>query len=197
MDGLAKKLTAWFQSDVALKIVSIAALIFATIGRVTSQFYYDGTFVDGEYVRHLVFSGNILSILFSLVGCVSNILFVLYAFVLRRKMKPSTFCMIYLICGLATSTLTLISYIITYSQIDMPLYIYQYFATSVGSISLTAMILFGLLPQKSSDNSVSSAPAVNTLNTDKALKLLNDKLELGIIAEEEYQAQRAEIIDKL
>lgn len=197
MDGLAKKLTAWFQSDVALKIVSIVALIFATIGRVTSQFHYDGTFVEGEYVRYLVFSGNILSILFSLVGCVSNILFVLYAFVLRRKMKSGTFCMIYLICGLATSTLTLISYIITYSQIDMPLYIYQHFASSVGSIALTAMILFGLLPQKSSDNSVSSASAVSTLNTDKALKLLNDKLELGIITEEEYRAQRDEIIDKL
>lgn len=197
MDGLAKKLTAWFQSDVVLKVVSIVALIFATIGRATSQFHYDGTFVDGEYVRHLVFSGNILSMLFSLVGCVSNILFVLYAFVLRRKMKAGTFCMIYLICSLATTTLTLISYIITYSKVDMPLYIYQYFANSVGSITLIAMILFGLLPERSSINSVSNPPAVNALNTDKALKLLNDKLELGIITEEEYQVQRAEIINNL
>ena len=197
MDGLAKKLTAWFQSDVVLKVVSIVALVCGFFSRITSWFSYDHIYVDGDYVWKLVFNGNVLSILFSFLFAASNILFVLYAFIWRRKMKVGTFCMLYLICSLATSTLSLVSNILTYSSIGWPLYIYQSLISCIGSIALTAMIFFGLLPQKSSNNSVSSAPAVSTLNTDKALKLLNDKLELGIITEEEYQAQRAEIIDKL
>ena len=35
------------------------------------------------------------------------------------------------------------------------------------------------------------------MNPEQALKLLKDKLDLGMITEEEYQAQRAEIISKL
>ena len=112
-------------------------------------------------------------------------------------MKTSTFCMFYFICGLATTLLALINATIIYSQNDTPLYIYQNFVGSISSIAFSAMILFGLLPEKSFDNSVSSVSTVSSLSADKALELLNDKLDLGIITEEEYQVQRAEIISNL
>ncbi len=35
------------------------------------------------------------------------------------------------------------------------------------------------------------------LSPEQALRLLNDKLDFGMITEEEYQAQRNEIISKL
>ena len=35
------------------------------------------------------------------------------------------------------------------------------------------------------------------MTPEQSLRLLNDKLELGMITEEEYQAQRADIISKL
>ena len=197
MDGLAKRLTAWFKSDVVLKVVSIVALVCELFKGIISQFTYRLVYVDGELVKSLIFNGNVRSILLSLVCCVSAILFVLYAFAWRRKMKTSTFCMFYFICRLATTLLALINATIIYSQNDTPLYIYQNFVGSISSIAFSAMILFGLLPEKSFDNSVSSVPNVSSLNADKALELLNDKLDLGIITEEEYQVQRAEIISKL
>ena len=197
MDGLAKKITAWFKSDVVLKVVSIVALVCELFSGIISQFTYRIVYVDGDLVKSLIFNGNVRSILLSLVCCVSAILFVLYAFAWRRKMKTSTFCMFYFICGLATKSLALINVIIIYSQNDTPLYIYQGFVGNISGIAFSAMILFGLLPEKSFDNSVSSVPNVSSLNADKALELLNDKLDLGIITEEEYQVQRAEIISKL
>ena len=199
MDGLAKKLTAWFKSDVVLKVVSIVALVCGFLSIIISWFSYDYIYVDGDYVWKLVFNGNVLSILFSFCFVASDILFVLYAFIWRRKMKVGTFCMLYLICNMATNTLSLVSNILTISStgLPLPLYIYQSLIGCIGSITLVAMILFGLLPEKSFDNSVSSVPNVSSLNADKALELLNDKLDLGIITEEEYQVQRAEIISKL
>ena len=197
MDGLAKKLTAWFKSDVVLKVVSIVALVCGFLSIIISCFSYDYIYVDGDYVRKLVFNGNVLSILFSFRFAASNILFVLYAFIWRRKMKVGTFCMLYLICNMATNTLSLVSNILTISSTGLPLFIYQSLISCIGNITLVAMILFGLLPEKSFDNSVSSVPNVGSLNADKALELLNDKLDLGIITEEEYQVQRAEIISKL
>lgn len=197
MDGLAKKITTWFQFDIVLKLISIVALVCELFSGIISQFIYRIVYVDGDLVKSLIFNGNVCSILLSLVCCVSAILFVLYAFAWRRKMKTSTFCMFYFICGLAAKSLVLINAIIIHSQNDTPLYIYQGFVGNISGIAFSAMILFGLLPEKSFGNSVSSVPNVSSLNADKALELLNDKLDLGIITEEEYQVQRAEIISKL
>ena len=82
---------------------------------------------------------------------------------------------------------------------------YLYVFTSpmriIGAISLySALLLFGLknkippvltlLPKK-------EKARVEKMKPEQALKLLKEKLDLDMITEEEYQAQRAEIISKL
>lgn len=71
----------------------------------------------------------------------------------------------------------------------------------LGAISLyIALLLLGTQNKKqavSSKNSKSGTERTETISNEQALILLRKKLELGIIAEEEYQAQRADIIKKL
>ena len=68
---------------------------------------------------------------------------------------------------------------------------------NLGTISFyIALLLFGLKNQIPAVIS-SKSKNINKFNPAQALKTLKNDFELGIITEEEYQAQRAEIISKL
>ena len=77
---------------------------------------------------------------------------------------------------------------------------FNVFSYYIGQILLcVAFLLFGaknrikpILKPKKAENI-----KINTQNTGKALKELKNMLDFGMITEEEYQAQRAEIIKKL
>ena len=77
---------------------------------------------------------------------------------------------------------------------------FNVFSYYIGQILLCiAFLLFGVknrikpvLKPKKAENI-----KINTQNTGKALKELKNMLDFGLITEEEYQAQRAEIIKKL
>ena len=61
-----------------------------------------------------------------------------------------------------------------------------------------SLLLFGVknkIPALIMSSSVKKADG--KISPEQSLKLLKDKLELGMITEEEYQVQRAEIISKL
>ena len=59
-----------------------------------------------------------------------------------------------------------------------------------------ALLLFGL--KNRIPSILSPYPQkIEKMNPEQMLRLLKDKFDLGIITEEEYQAQRAEIISKL
>ena len=74
-------------------------------------------------------------------------------------------------------------------------------ADCIGKLSLlTALIVFILknrIPAVVFTFPNKGKQRVEEMSPEKALMLLKDKLDLGIITEEEYQAQRAEIINKL
>ena len=62
----------------------------------------------------------------------------------------------------------------------------------------TALLIFGLnnrIPAILSATQERVNKKVKTLNSEQAIKLLQDKLELGIITEEEYQTQVNKILD--
>ena len=71
----------------------------------------------------------------------------------------------------------------------------------VGGISLyVALLMFGLRGGVSAfipASNLKEKVVVEKMSPEQALKLLKDKLDLEMITEEEYKAQRAEIISKL
>lgn len=80
---------------------------------------------------------------------------------------------------------------------------YLYLVTSPASIIASttfyiALLLFGVKNRIPAILSVSPEKGnVEKMSSEQALRLLKDKLDLGMINEEEYQVQRAEIISKL
>lgn len=88
-----------------------------------------------------------------------------------------------------------------YIRDSMYLYAFTTPLYSVGKILLyTSLLLFGLknkIPSIISLSPEKERARAEKMNPEQALKLLKDKLDLDMITEEEYQAQRAEIISKL
>ncbi len=86
-----------------------------------------------------------------------------------------------------------------YIEGSMYLYIFTSPLSIIGSISFyVALLLF------STKNRIPAIIAVSvkkknaeSMNPEQALRVLKDKLEFGMISEEEYQAQRVDIINKL
>jgi hypothetical protein len=84
-------------------------------------------------------------------------------------------------------------------------HLYQYIFSSllgiIGAITLyTALLLFGLKNRVPTIIKVSPEKEkkhAERLSPEQSLRLLQEKLDLDMITEEEYQAQRAEIISKL
>ena len=75
---------------------------------------------------------------------------------------------------------------------EMYFYLLTWLAHKVSLLSLYAAIaLYGMA------NGSSAKAMVAEPTPEQALSLLNQKLELGVLTEEEYRAQRAEIISKL
>lgn len=92
----------------------------------------------------------------------------------------------------------LIEEITEYSYITVSLvYGFSWIANVLGAISLyIALLLFSL--KNTTTSSISYSPQkIGKMAPEQALKILKDKFDVGIITEEEYQAQRAEIISRL
>ena len=88
-----------------------------------------------------------------------------------------------------------------YIEASMYLYIFTYPLSIIGSTLLyISLLLFGVknkIPSVIALSPEKGRARAEKMNPEQALKLLKDKLELGMITEEEYQAQRANIISKL
>ena len=80
-------------------------------------------------------------------------------------------------------------------------YVLVQLSSNIGSIALYVTIfLFALnnrIPAIISLSSDKEKQIMEKMSPEQSLRLLKDKLELGMITEEEYQAQRTEIISKL
>jgi hypothetical protein len=205
MSKIANKLTTWLQKDIVLKAFSIATIVVTLISRILSMMYLSASY---GHSYALEFYGNFADIVYAIIDMVPSALFVLYAFVWRGKMKVGNFCTLYLICSLATGLWDVIYTIIRCMEWDYEgAYILFYggrsFTNFLGNIAITALILFGLLSNKSADTApvqvthVQTASVKKPLSAADALRLLNEKLELGIVTDEEYKTLRADIIKKL
>jgi len=132
------------------------------------------------------------------------ITFVLLTISALNGMSKKFFVIIATVCGLlveAYSIINLFNSIEWYIEAKAYLYLFTWSVGIVGSVLFyVAILLFGL------NNRIPSIIAISPgkekknaekMSPEKSLRLLKDKLELGMITEEEYQAQRAEIISKL
>jgi uncharacterized membrane protein len=139
-----------------------------------------------------------------IVYLITPITFALATISALKGLSNKIFIVIPTVVGLVLNLLSLngtfsnFSYYINYG---MFLYIFTVPASIIASSALyVALLIFGLKNRIPTILSVS--PEEEKKNAEKttpeqALKILKDKFELGMITEEEYQAQRAEIISKL
>ena len=83
----------------------------------------------------------------------------------------------------------------------MYLYLFTSPMSVIGSSTLyIALLLFALknkIPSVLALSPEKEKARAEKMNPEQTLKLLKDKLDLDMITEEEYQAQRADIISKL
>lgn len=106
--------------------------------------------------------------------------------------------------GLVLSLLSVISIInamVLYIEEEMYLYLFTKPMGIIGTAALyIALLLFGLnnrIPALVSLSPEKERQKTEKMTPEQSLRFLKDKLDLGMITEEEYQAQRAEIISKL
>ncbi len=88
-----------------------------------------------------------------------------------------------------------------YIENEMYLYLFTFPIGYIGTIALyIALLLFGLnnrIPAIISVSPEQEKKRAEKMTPEQSLRFLKDKLDLGMITEEEYQTQRAEIISKL
>ena len=114
------------------------------------------------------------------------------------------FPIIALSVGLVTQAYNVFNFIkaITgYVEDSMYFYLFTRPMRIIGFTSLFIALLLFVLNNKtlpiSNISSKTEKINVDKMNPEQALRLLNNKLNQGMITEEEYQVQRAEIISKL
>lgn len=88
-----------------------------------------------------------------------------------------------------------------YIEYEMYLYLFTNPMGIIGTAALyIALLLFGLnnrIPALVSLSPEKERQKTEKMTPEQSLRFLKDKLDLGMITEEEYQAQRADIISKL
>lgn len=88
-----------------------------------------------------------------------------------------------------------------YIEYEMYLYLFTNLMGIIGTAALyIALLLFGLnnrIPALVSLSPEKERQKTEKMTPEQSLRFLKDKLDLGMITEEEYQAQRADIISKL
>ena len=99
------------------------------------------------------------------------------------------------------SVITIFNSMDWYIENEMYLYLFTDPMGIIGTAALyIALLLFGLnnrIPALVSLSPEKERQKTEKMTPEQSLRFLKDKLDLGMITEEEYQAQRAEIISKL
>lgn len=175
------------------KATIIVPIIFGCIAA-SPLFSFINTFVFG-------YAFDVITLIMNLITMVT---FTLATISALKGLSNKVFIIIPTALSLALSALSLVSLFSTFELFARWGYTLYLFTEPVGIIaSVTfniALLLFGLKnripailavsPEKEKKNAEKMSP-------EQALRLLNDKLELGMITKEEYQSQRAEIINNL
>ncbi len=144
---------------------------------------------------------NVINLIMNLIPMVT---FTLATISALKGLSNKVFIIVPTALGLALSALSLISLFSTfelYARWGYTLYLFTQPVSIIASVTFNiALLLFGLKnripailavsPEKEKKNAEKMTP-------EQSLRLLKDKLDLGMITEEEYKAQRTEIINNL
>ena len=139
-----------------------------------------------------------------IINLITMVTFTLATISALKGLSNKVFIIIPTALSLALSALSLVSLFSTfelYARWGYTLYLFTQPVGIIASVTFNiALLLFGLKnripailavsPEKEKKNAEKMTP-------EQSLRLLNDKLELGMITEEEYKAQRTEIINNL
>ena len=157
----------------------------------------------------IIFGLIAVSYIFDLRGNIFNNTLIMIPFVFAtinalKGLTNKIILRIAIAVGLIVELIYLVTFIIDISRIGIDIseygseryivYIIGYFCGITGRIVLyLALLLFGL------NNRINSIIPVSPkkMNPEKELRILKNKLDSGMITEEEYQIQRAKIISKL
>ncbi len=133
--------------------------------------------------------GYYISSSYLIFDAVPFVTFGLATFSALKGFNKKIFLLIAIIVGLLEETLSILS---AFVYVDK-------FSWSLGAIAFyIALLLFATKNRIPTIISVSSKKkSFESMNPEQALKELKEKLDFGLITEEEYQAQRTELISKL
>lgn len=193
-----------FMFHSKLKATVLVPIIFGIFGlnsifNLLFGYRYSSLLFGYRYSRYVVPYG-IYRIL-ALVILVCSVLAVKSAL---KGFNKKIFIIIAMAVCLLYEALSIIGFFsIMYYYIEESEYLYLFTSpmSIIGSITLyVALLLFALknkIPSVLALSPEKERARAEKMNPEQALKLLKYKLDLGMITEEEYQAQRAEIISKL
>lgn len=184
-----------FKFHSKLKATVLVPIIFGIFGLNTIFNFLFGNGYYGYFLPYGIYRILDLAIL------VCSVLAVISAL---KGFNKKIFIIIAMSVCLLNEALSLIGvFSIMHYYIEDSSYLYLFTSpmSIIGSITLyVALLLFALknkIPSVLALSPQKEKARAEKMNPEQALKLLKDKLDLDMITEEEYQAQRAEIISKL
>ena len=184
MDAFMKKAATWLRTEKALKTLTIIILASGIIDFIIGFLIYSYNY--GDYI--IVLNQNILRTLLSnLLTLAPKVLLTLYVFFFRTKWNPTFFRFIFLAAVACSSLLSLSTFVPRQLVSGMGMYALSNTTSSLGSLAFMLVYLFALPTENTTPN----------LPPEESLKLLKEKYELGIFTEEEYQAQKSQILENL
>ncbi len=150
------------------------------------------------------FAGYGFEIVELLAGAPSMISFILLTIDATKGLHQKIYTVVATSIALASCLLSLVSalgYCSYYMELGWYLYVFTAFVNIISAAALYAsLLLFGLhnrIPTLVSGLPEQEKKCAKKMKPDQALRCLKDQFDLGILTEEEYQTQRAEIIRKL
>ena len=187
-----------FKATVVVPVIftSIAIVpLLSLISNIINVYGFSG--IISNIINVYGFSGIIINL-------ITPITFALATISALKGLSNKIFIVIPTVVGLVLNLLSLIGTFNIFSYYirdGMFLYIFTVPASIIASSALyVALLIFGLknrIPTILSVSPEEEKKNAEKMTPEQALKILKDKFELGMITEEEYQTQRAEIISKL
>ncbi len=151
-----------------------------------------------------LFSGSGFEIITLIIHTAIMISFVLLTIDATKGLNKKIYTIIATSIALGASLLSLVSalkYCTYYMELGWYLYTFTTFASIIGAMALYAsLLLFGLhnrIPALISGARDQEKEQTKKMTPAQALRFLKNQFDLGLLTEEEYQTQRAEIIRKL
>lgn len=147
---------------------------------------------------------NFITLISWVITLVTAILYIVIALDSTKAFKNKAFIIVVAVIAILSFFISLTSFFSSYDMNArygiLPLLLLnmcQILGFALLNVALLIFVFCNKVPLLVGPSMQHTMLVMNTLSPEQSLQLLKDKYELGIITEEEYQAQRAEIIEKL